>query len=117
MQLWDKSLVNLVQKIGIESRDIKKNRLISASDAHVLVSAKRNIEFSKILNNFYLNVPDRIPIVWIGKFKGAKEMERCYGPELFREVMIYTSGMTINHFLYGGKEGISETAHLQIQML
>lgn len=86
----------------------KQNLLISATGAHGLVTAQRDPKFMLILNSFYLNLPDGMPAVWVGRLKGAREMQRCYGPDFFQAVMIATRDQPVRHFLCGGKEGVAE---------
>jgi N-acetylglucosaminyldiphosphoundecaprenol N-acetyl-beta-D-mannosaminyltransferase len=91
--------------------DIEKNpkqsKCISLIGAHGLVYSKKNSAYKEILKNFYINLPDGMPGVWIGKFKGRKGMERCYGPDLFMELIKATADKNIKHFLCGGKEGVA----------
>jgi N-acetylglucosaminyldiphosphoundecaprenol N-acetyl-beta-D-mannosaminyltransferase len=49
-----------------------------------------------------------MPGVWVGRLKGAKGMQRCYGPDFFKEVILKTADKPIKHFFCGGKEGVSE---------
>lgn len=84
-------------------------RLVSATGAHGLVHAQENTEFACLLKNFFWNLPDGMPSVWIGRLKGAKQMKRCYGPGFFAETMRQTAiHPSIKHFFCGGKEGVAE---------
>lgn len=86
----------------------KENRLVSATGAHGIVYARRNPAFGALLGSFFLNLPDGMPAVWLGRFKGARQMERCYGPELFREVLRESANISIKHFFCGGKSGVAD---------
>lgn len=90
------------------SADEKKNRCISATGAHGIIYASKHEEFKKILNGFFLNLPDGMPGVWIGKMKGAKQMKRCYGPDFFKDLMLASADKSVKHFLCGGKEGVAD---------
>jgi N-acetylglucosaminyldiphosphoundecaprenol N-acetyl-beta-D-mannosaminyltransferase len=85
-----------------------KNNCISATGAHGIVHSTDDQHFKEILQGFYLNLPDGMPNVWIGKLKGKKRMERCYGPDFFAEIMKVTANKNVNHFFCGGKEGVAE---------
>ena len=87
---------------------IKQNHCISATGAHGLVNTKRDKGFKKMLEKFYINLPDGMPGVWIGRLKGAKRIDRCYGPDFFELMMRETAGENIKHYFCGGKEGIAE---------
>lgn len=98
-------------------RDIKKictggypraNRCISATGAHGMITARKNKDFTNILNGFYANLPDGMPGVWVGKLKGEKAMKRCYGPDFFAETMKATADSPVKHFLCGGRQGVAE---------
>jgi N-acetylglucosaminyldiphosphoundecaprenol N-acetyl-beta-D-mannosaminyltransferase len=80
---------------------------ISATGAHGLVHSRRNQAFARVLRNFFMNLPDGMPSVWIGRLKGAYKMKRCYGPSFFELMMRQTAQRDIGHFLCGGKERVA----------
>jgi N-acetylglucosaminyldiphosphoundecaprenol N-acetyl-beta-D-mannosaminyltransferase len=82
---------------------------ISATGAHGLVFAQKDQQFRQTLQNFYLNLPDGKPGVWVGRMKGAKAMQRCYGPDFFAALMQATAAdHSIRHYLCGGQLGVAE---------
>jgi N-acetylglucosaminyldiphosphoundecaprenol N-acetyl-beta-D-mannosaminyltransferase len=85
----------------------KKNHLISIADAHCLVEANLNKNFSDTLSSFHFVLPDGLPSVWIGRYKGAKDMSRCTGADTFQAFMELSAAEPILHFLCGGKESIA----------
>ena len=100
-------LFNLMKKDI--SAGVKMNKQISLCDANVLVTSKRNRKFQKLLQyETYLNLADGIPGVWVGKLKGAKKIDRCYGPDVLEYVMKNSSNEGYNHFFTGGKEGVAK---------
>lgn len=94
--------------IAICETDLKASRPVSATGAHGLITAAKDQGFAAILRGFYLNLPDGMPTVWVGRLKGFSMMQRCYGPDVFAEVMRRTAGTSLRHFLCGGKEGVAE---------
>lgn len=107
--LYDNTLVSAVDGvIKICREEDKKNRCVSTTGAHGLVYSKENKEFADILKSFYWNLPDGMPGVLAGWLKGAKKMERCYGPDFFRDVLIASANTEIKHYFCGGKEGVPE---------
>lgn len=82
-------------------------RCISATGAHGLVEAHKDVAFKSLLGKFFMNLPDGMPAVWIGRLKGAKKMKRCYGPDFFGSLVKATADLPINHFFCGGKEGVA----------
>lgn len=84
------------------------NRLVSATGAHGIIEARLDSDFKTILSSFSINLPDGLPSVWVGKWKGAKKMSRCYGPSVFEAIIKQTSQDFIQHFFCGGKEGVAD---------
>ena len=105
--LYDLGLVTAVHDLLIIASGEANNICVSASDAHVLVLAKKQFDFQEILHSFYWNLPDGVPSVWLLKLKGAKHANRISGPHFFEEVIKATSNMNINHYLCGGAEGVA----------
>lgn len=85
----------------------KQNRCVSATGAHGLVQSRSDKSFAEVLKGFYWNLPDGVPALWVGRLKGAKEMQRCYGPLFFEEVILSSASTQIKHFFCGGKEGVA----------
>lgn len=86
----------------------KNNYCVSASGAHGLIETRFDKEFYNVLTSFRHNLPDGKPAVWVAKIKGAKKIKRCFGPYVFRDLMIESSDKPYKHFLSGGREGVAE---------
>lgn len=85
------------------------SRCISATGAHGLVEAQKDPAFKSTLQQFYWNLPDGMPLVWLGKAKGFNQMTRCYGPDFFSALLTQTAHLAeVKHFFCGGKEGVAE---------
>ena len=93
----------------------EKSLCISATGAHGLVLASRDLVLKSILCSFYWNLPDGMPLVWWGRLKGYKQMKRCYGPEFFAGVMQATSKIEVDHFFCGGKPGVAEELRTAVE--
>jgi N-acetylglucosaminyldiphosphoundecaprenol N-acetyl-beta-D-mannosaminyltransferase len=84
------------------------NRRISATGAHGLVDSKSDPHLARILRSCFLNLPDGMPSVWIGRLKRAKKIKRCYGPDFFASVLSASASLPIKHFFCGGNQGVAE---------
>jgi N-acetylglucosaminyldiphosphoundecaprenol N-acetyl-beta-D-mannosaminyltransferase len=98
----------IVEQLSADFRNADESYCISATGAHGLVEAYKDATFKNILQQFYWNLPDGMPLVWWGRLKGCSQMDRCYGPNFFAELMQATSGMEVAHFFCGGKPGVAE---------
>ena len=88
----------------------KSCRQVSFCDAHVLVSAKTDAALKELLaKECFLNMPDGMPGVFMGRLKGSKRIERCYGPDVFEYLIRNTSKMdNVKHYFTGGREGVAD---------
>lgn len=110
IRIYNRDIPSIVAEIKqvCSGNSPRENRCISATGAHGIITARKDPVFKKILNNFYANLPDGMPAVWVGKLKGERAMKRCYGPDFFKETIKATANSDIKHFLCGGTEGVAE---------
>lgn len=95
----------------IDQLTIKKTNetfCISCTGAHGIVEASENTDFKQVLQNFYLNLPDGMPLVWMAKLRGYKKAHRCYGPDIFAAMLEKSVPNKLSHFFCGGKPGVAE---------
>ncbi len=88
---------------------------VCVTGVHGVSEAQSDSEFRAILNRALLNTPDGMPMVWLGRWSGAREMDRVYGPDLLVEVCQASESAGWRHFFYGGAPGTAPdlAAHLQ----
>ncbi|MGH8717717.1 MAG: WecB/TagA/CpsF family glycosyltransferase [Burkholderiales bacterium] len=93
------------EKLGQPERS---SAYICATSVHGVVEAQTDNELKSILNNAFLNLPDGLPLVKVGKLLGACRMEQVKGIELLPKVCEMTARMDVKHFFYGGNEGVAQ---------
>ncbi len=88
-----------------------KNRAkgyICVTGVHGVMEAQESAAFRDILNRSFLNTPDGMPMVWLGKLRGHRSMSRVYGPDLMHDVFTWSRAAGCSHFFYGGLPGVAE---------
>jgi N-acetylglucosaminyldiphosphoundecaprenol N-acetyl-beta-D-mannosaminyltransferase len=55
-----------------------------------------------INNHAGLTTPDGMPIVWLGRLKGHRRVEKVYAPDVMMETFAAGVAKGHRHFLYGG---------------
>jgi N-acetylglucosaminyldiphosphoundecaprenol N-acetyl-beta-D-mannosaminyltransferase len=85
----------------------KKKGYVCVTGVHGVMEAQRDAELHRILNGAWLNTPDGMPMVWVGRLRGFRSMSRVYGPDLMYLVCDFTQKKDYTHFLYGGAEGVA----------
>jgi len=86
----------------------KEKGYVCITGVHGVSEAQSDPDFCQILNHSLLCTPDGMPLVWVGRLLGQKQMGRVYGPDLMLAMMEASERTGWRHFLYGGANGTAE---------
>jgi N-acetylglucosaminyldiphosphoundecaprenol N-acetyl-beta-D-mannosaminyltransferase len=81
---------------------------VTVTDMHGITEAQHDPTFREILDSADLVVPDGMPLVWLGRWRGHGLKRRVYGPELMLSFCEQSAGKHYRHFFYGGKPEVTE---------
>lgn len=81
---------------------------VSVTGVHGVTEAQGDPAFRDILNGSLLCTPDGMPMVWMGKLDGRREMTRVYGPDLMLNLCEASVPRGFTHFFYGGNVGVAD---------
>jgi N-acetylglucosaminyldiphosphoundecaprenol N-acetyl-beta-D-mannosaminyltransferase len=111
------SVLNLQTALAEMVRAIQERRkgYICVTGVHGVMEAQDDPGFGNILNSAFLCTPDGMPMVWLGKVHGFKDMKRVYGPDLMLEVCRWSEASGCRHFFYGGAPGVAEQLARNLQ--
>ena len=78
------SVINLQTALAAISDAVRARRkgYICVTGVHGVMEAQDDAAFRRILNRAFLCTPDGMPMVWLGRLRGRREMSRVYGPDL-----------------------------------
>jgi N-acetylglucosaminyldiphosphoundecaprenol N-acetyl-beta-D-mannosaminyltransferase len=104
------SVLNLQTALAAIADAVRARRkgYICVRDAHGVMLAQKDAAFRRILNEAFLCTPDGMPMVWMGRLRGHREMSRVYGPDLMLAVCAWSEKNPCRHFFYGGVPGVAE---------
>ncbi len=104
------SVLNLPGAINQLTRAVAERRkgYVCVTGVHGVSEAQDDPEFRRVLNHAFLNTPDGMPMVWLGRLAGHRAMGRVYGPDLMTLVMRESVARGWRHFFYGGANGTAE---------
>ena len=104
------SAINLGMAVNMADRWIAaRNRgYICVTGVHGVMEAQRDHEFLRILNHAFMNVPDGMPMTWVGRLQGLSQMDRVFGPDFMASMCQLSVQRGYRHFLYGGEPGVAE---------
>jgi N-acetylglucosaminyldiphosphoundecaprenol N-acetyl-beta-D-mannosaminyltransferase len=104
------SAINMADALAHTARAIEQHRkgYVCVTGVHGVSEAQSDPAFREILNRAFLCTPDGMPLVWVGRCQGARDMDRVYGPDLMLAIMESSEKMGWRHFFYGGANGTAE---------
>lgn len=88
---------------------------ICATGVHGVMEARADSELRRILNQALINVPDGMPMTWIGRLQGFREMDRVFGPDFMMAMCRLSVERGYRNFLFGGEPGVAESLRDALQ--
>ena len=88
-----------------------KNKMkgyVCITGVHGVMESQENPQIRAIHNAAFLCTPDGMPMVWLGRLAGHKQMDRVYGPDLMLDIFSVSAQNGWKHFFYGGANGVAE---------
>ena len=82
---------------------------------HGVMEAQKDRSFLQILNRAAFNLPDGMPLSWVGWLQGHREMDRVSGPSFMLAMCRLSAERGYRNFLYGGEPGVAETLRESLQ--
>jgi len=73
---------------------------ICVSNLHSVCYASSHPDYNEIMKASYINTPDGMPLIWMARLWGLKDVYRTMGPELF-VTMLKNPNNGLKHFLLG----------------
>ena len=88
---------------------------ICVTGVHGVSEAQKEPAFRQVLNQAFLNTPDGMPMVWMGRLQGFTTIDRVYGPDLMLRLCELSVSRGFGHFFYGGQPGVPEKLHSRLK--
>lgn len=103
------SVLNLKTALDAVAEAVAQRRkgYICITGVHGVMEGQDDPGFQRILNNAFLCTPDGMPMVWMGRLRGHKEMRRVYGPDFMLAVCEWSQTSGCRHFFFGGADGVA----------
>ncbi|MGH7249129.1 MAG: WecB/TagA/CpsF family glycosyltransferase, partial [Pseudomonadota bacterium] len=88
--------------------DERTPHYVCVTGVHGVIESHRSPELREIHNRAGMVTPDGMPLVWLSRLMGFREVDRVYGPDLMLGACEQSIGQGWRHFLYGGAPGVPE---------
>jgi N-acetylglucosaminyldiphosphoundecaprenol N-acetyl-beta-D-mannosaminyltransferase len=104
------SAVNMDSSVRLADRWIAAGKpgYVCVTGVHGVMEAQRDPMLRLILNRAAMNVPDGMPMTWIGRTQSLRHMDRVFGPDFMAAMCRLSVERGYRNFLYGGKPGVAQ---------
>jgi len=93
----------------------RESNYITVADVNSIMVGQTDPEFLRIHNKAGMVTPDGMPLVWLGRYHGNKNVERVYGPDLMLALCEESITKGYRHYFYGGNEGVPELLKTRLE--
>jgi N-acetylglucosaminyldiphosphoundecaprenol N-acetyl-beta-D-mannosaminyltransferase len=94
-----------VMQAWIEQRQAN---YVCCAPAHAIMECYDHPDLRPVYNHSGLTTPDGMPIVWLVRWAGHKQVARVYGPDLLLAACQDGLERGWRHYFYGGAPGVPE---------
>src|ERR1700677_4557983 len=104
------SAIDLESAVDLSDQWIRSGRghgYICATGVHGVMEARADSAVRRVLNRALMNVPDGMPMSWVGHLQGIRNMDRVFGPDLMMAMCRLSVERGYRTSLYGGKPGVA----------
>ncbi len=100
------SLDSAVQVLA-QALDCGQRGYVTITGVHGVMESQADPALRDIHNRSLLSTPDGMPMVWLGRLAGHRQMGRVYGPELMERIFAWSEESGRTHYLFGGADGVA----------
>lgn len=104
------SAINMAMAVAMFDAWIarRERQYVCITGVHGVMESQRDPALRAILCRSGLTAPDGMPLVWLSKLQGFRQVQRVYGPDLMLALCARSLETGYRHFLYGGDEELVE---------
>ncbi|MEA2582813.1 MAG: N-acetylglucosaminyldiphosphoundecaprenol N-acetyl-beta-D-mannosaminyltransferase [Thermomicrobiales bacterium] len=92
------------------------HRYVCICTVHTVMECQRNPGLLDVVNGAGLRTPDGMPLVWLSRRAGHRDVARVYGPDLMLALCARSKMSGHRHFFYGGAPGVADELARRLQM-
>jgi N-acetylglucosaminyldiphosphoundecaprenol N-acetyl-beta-D-mannosaminyltransferase len=104
------SAINLADAVTTMDGWIRRRtpHYVCVTGVHGVMESQRDDELRRIHQEAGLVTPDGMPLVWLARLDGRRNVERVYGPDLMLASCQQSLATGARHYFFGGAPGIAD---------
>ena len=80
----------------------RKTSYICVAPVSTVVACQQDEAYRSIINGADIVTPDGMPVVWLARMQGHRDIRRTYGPDLMRHLCGQGQSKGWRHYFFGG---------------
>ncbi len=80
-----------------------------------IVECQSDKSYLEVINHAGMATPDGMPLVWLGKWRGCKNIERTYGPDLMQKLCDISQEKGYRHYFYGATADVCKKLEVSLK--
>lgn len=85
--------------------ETRQRHYICVCAVHIVMECRQDAALRSMVNRASLAVPDGMPLVWVSRLAGERQVKRVYGPDLMLSVCRLSAERGYTSYLLGGAPG------------
>lgn len=85
----------------------RSRQYVCVANVHTITESQRHARLRQINNRAGMVTPDGMPLVWVSRQMGQRQVSRVYGPDLLLAACERSLRTGWSHYFYGGAEGVA----------
>jgi N-acetylglucosaminyldiphosphoundecaprenol N-acetyl-beta-D-mannosaminyltransferase len=102
-------------RIVCAQAEVRGGGYVCFADLNSLMTAEREAEHRRRLDQAWLVAPDGMPVVWACRWRTREPVTRVYGPDVVEAICGETAGFELTHYFYGAGPGTAEVLAKRLQ--
>ncbi len=80
-----------------------------------IMECQRHADLRRLYNRAGLVTPDGMPLVWLMRLAGRRDVGRVYGPDLMLALCACSAAQPYRHYFYGGTSAVMEALQANLR--
>ncbi|MCR4336540.1 MAG: WecB/TagA/CpsF family glycosyltransferase [Candidatus Omnitrophica bacterium] len=94
--------INEVAQVVDNWIQTREKTYVCVANVDTIIHCQDHEDYREVINHASIATPDGMPLVWIGKGRGSKNIQRTYGPDLLLALCDKGQAKKYRHYFYGG---------------
>ncbi|MFH0754697.1 MAG: WecB/TagA/CpsF family glycosyltransferase [Candidatus Omnitrophota bacterium] len=108
--------LSIAERVIREMIGQRQKGYVCVAPVSMVMDCQQNPAYLDLVNRADLVTPDGMPIAWLGRWAGHKDVARTYGPDLMELLCDHGRGLQWKHFFYGATPDVCDRLERSLKL-